>query len=105
MSEDVQGTLGDAEFVRRIVLGDEAAFEALYDSFAPLVFGQLLQLVDDRQTAETLLVETFYRAWSQAAAFDEHRAALPRWLLGIARDLAIGEECRRQTEPAMATVA
>ena len=84
----VKGTLKDTGFVRRIVQGDTAAFEALYDMYSPLVFGQLLEITGDRQIAEELLVETFYRAWQQAPSFKETRAALPRWLLGIARELA-----------------
>ena len=75
--------------------GDVAAFEELYDSFAPLVFGQLLDIVGDRSIAEELLVETFYRAWSQAASYQGDRAALPRWLLSIARELAL----ERMPEP------
>lgn len=103
MPEQVKGMPVDAGFVRRIVRRDVVAFEALYDEFAPLVFGQLLEMVGDRQIAEELLVETFFRAWSQAASFDEHRAALPRWLLGIARELA-DEDCQH-SEPVVAKVA
>jgi RNA polymerase sigma-70 factor (ECF subfamily) len=105
MCAQVKGNRDDAEFVRRIVRRDARAFEALYDLYAPLVFGQLLQITGDRQAAEELLVETFYRAWSQAASFDEGRAALPRWLLGIARELAGRDAWRRYADLPVAAVA
>lgn len=101
----VKGTLEDTGFVRRIVQGDTAAFEALYDLYAPLVYGQLLEITGDRTMAEELLVETFYRAWAQSASFAEGRAALPRWLLGIARELAGHEAWRRYAGMPVAAVA
>lgn len=97
--------LDDPGFVDRIMQGDVVAFEVLYEGFAPLVFGQLLEMVGDRQAAEELLVEAFFLAWSRAASFDENRAALPRWLLGIARELASGVDCRHYAGLPVAAVA
>lgn len=105
MPQQATGIGEDTGFVRRILQQDAAAFETLYDAFAPIVFGQLLQITGDRQIAEALLVETFFQAWSRAPAFAENRAALPRWLLGIARDLASGEESRCVPELSVAAVA
>src|SRR5688572_4772749 len=99
------GKRDDAEFVRRIVRRDAAAFETLYDCYSPLVFGQLLQITGDRRMAEALLVETFVLAWQQAGSFRESRAALPRWLLGMARELASGRGLLRYTELPVAAVA
>ncbi len=76
--------LDDARFMRRIVRRDVAAFEQLYDECSPIVFGHLLQRVPNPETAERLLVETFYRAWSQIRSFSGERHSLMPWLLGIA---------------------
>jgi len=79
--------LNDSRFVRRIVRKDVAAFEQLYDAFSPVVFGHLLQRASSAELAEKMLVETFYRAWSQVRTFPGERSSLTQWLLRIAGDV------------------
>ncbi len=79
--------LNDSRFVRRVVRQDAGAFEQLYDELSPVVYGHLLQVAPSPATAEKLLVETFYRAWSQVPAFTGNRSAFPQWLAGIANDV------------------
>lgn len=79
--------LNDSRFVRRVVRQDTGAFEQLYDELSPVVYGHLLEIVPSPAAAEKLLVETFYRAWSQVPAFTGKRSAFPAWLAGIANDV------------------
>ena len=79
--------LEDARFVRRLTRLDVAAFEQLYDEMSPIVYGHLVRSAASGELAESLLVETFYRAWARIHTFGGERSALRLWLIGIANDL------------------
>ena len=81
--------LSDEQLVARMLAGDTAALETLYDRYAPAVMGLTLRIVADRPAAEDLVQETFWRAWKHAAAFRRERGAFSAWLFTIARNAAI----------------
>src|SRR3974377_670207 len=89
------GEITDEQLVARTMRGDVAAFEVLYDRYAPTVMGLALRIVADRALAEEVVQETFWRVWRNAASFQGQRGAFAGWLLGIARNLAI-DFCRRR---------
>ena len=79
----------------------EAAEEHLDD-----VFGYLLYLTRDRETAEDLASSTFEKALRLWSKFDARRGSARTWLLGIARTTALdwfrSEARRRRREEAAA---
>jgi len=79
----------------------EAAEEHLDD-----VFGYLLYLTRDRETAEDLAGSTFEKAVRLWARFDPERGSARTWLLAIARTTALdwfrSESRRRRREEAAA---
>lgn len=89
------GEITDEQLVARTVRGDAAAFEVLYDRYAPTVMGLALRIVADRALAEEVVQEAFWRVWRNAATFQGQRGAFAGWLLGITRNLAI-DSCRRR---------
>ena len=90
------GEITDEQLVARTVRGDVAAFEVLYDRYAPTVTGLALRIVADRALAEEVVQETFWRVWRNAASFQGQRGTFAGWLLGITRNLAI-DFCRRRS--------
>ncbi|MDP9372583.1 MAG: sigma-70 family RNA polymerase sigma factor [Chloroflexota bacterium] len=93
----------DEQLIGRLVAGDVAALDALYDRYAGVVFALVLRIVADRPVAEELLQETFLRAWQRAGLFEGSRGRVPSWLLGIAHNLAIDELRRRRRRPQAVT--
>jgi RNA polymerase sigma-70 factor (ECF subfamily) len=79
-----------------------AAAEAHLDD----VFGYLLYLTRNRETADDLAASTFEKALRQWHRFDARRGTARAWLLGIARTTALdwfrGEKRRRRREEAAA---
>jgi RNA polymerase sigma-70 factor (ECF subfamily) len=79
-----------------------AAAEAHLDD----VFGYLLYMTRDRETADDLAASTFEKALRQWHRFDARRGTPRAWLLGIARTTALdffrGEKRRRRREEAAA---
>jgi RNA polymerase sigma-70 factor (ECF subfamily) len=85
----------DAELMRRIVGHDEAALEALFNRHASAVMGLALKILGEREQADEVVQETFWRAWSKAESYQAERGATLSWLFGIAHHLAIDRTRRR----------
>ncbi len=68
--------------------GDLRAFEQLVRRHRGPVFNFILRVVGDREQAEDLVQETFFRLAKNAEAYRE-RSKLTTWLYTIARNLSI----------------
>jgi RNA polymerase sigma-70 factor (ECF subfamily) len=82
-------TTDDAEVVRRMAAGSEAALETIYDRFSSAIFAAAYRLTSDRGTAEEVVQETFLALWNRAESFDPSAGSLAAWLHTIARNRAI----------------
>ncbi len=84
-----------SEWMARYAGGDADAFQALYASLAPRVFGYLCGLIGDRAAAEDALQRTFLRL--HAARDGYVRGADPApWIFTIAHRVALDELRRRR---------
>jgi RNA polymerase sigma-70 factor (ECF subfamily) len=77
------------DLMLKIATGDESAFEALYDTFAPRVFGLVRRIVQDAAQSEEVTQEVFVEAWQLAARFDSSRGTAITWLLTLAHRRAV----------------
>jgi RNA polymerase sigma-70 factor, ECF subfamily len=68
---------------------DPPAIEVLYDRYAPAVFSLALRIVADRQLAEAILEEVFFRVWQDGLAFPADGGSVVARLLSLTRDLAL----------------
>lgn len=93
-----EATLSDEQLIEAVARGDRAAFEQLYDRYAPAVFGLTLRTLREREVAEEAVQEIFWRIWQRAKSFDRSRAFAP-WLFGIAHNYTIDELRRRRARP------
>ncbi len=81
---------------------DRAAFQALFDHFAPRVKGYLMRLGAGNAVAEDLAQEAMLTLWRKAALFDPSKASASTWIFTIARNLridAIRKERRPELDP------
>jgi RNA polymerase sigma-70 factor (ECF subfamily) len=82
---------------------DRAAFQLLFDHFAPRVKGYLMRLGAGSTVAEDLAQEAMLTVWRKAALFDPAKASAATWIFTIARNLridAIRRERRPELDPA-----
>jgi RNA polymerase sigma-70 factor (ECF subfamily) len=91
--------LKDAELIGRVAKGEAHALEVLYDRYSRIVLGFGQRIVGDRQLAEELLQEAFFRIWQQAATYSTERGNFGTWLLSITHNLAIDELRKRRRRP------
>jgi RNA polymerase sigma-70 factor (ECF subfamily) len=72
-----------------VARGDSAAFEQLYDRYAPTLYALLLRVLGNPEDAQEVLQESFVKAWSNASMFDASRGSEAAWLISIARSRGI----------------
>jgi RNA polymerase sigma factor (sigma-70 family) len=68
---------------------DRAAFQELFEHFAPRVKAYAMKLGASAQAAEDLAQEAMLTVWRKAGLFDPARAAASTWIFTIARNLRI----------------
>jgi RNA polymerase sigma-70 factor (ECF subfamily) len=89
----------DAALVAAIASGDSQALEALYDRYATAVFRMAMRILKNREQAEEVVQEVFWRVWRRSASFESERGRVAQWLFGITHNLCIDELRRMRARP------
>jgi RNA polymerase sigma-70 factor, ECF subfamily len=79
----------DVALLRRVAARDRAAFEALYERYAPRLGGYALRLLRDRDLVDEVIDDVMLAVWQDAARFDPAVARLSTWLFGITHHKAL----------------
>ena len=87
----------DEALVQAMAAGDKQALQVLFARHNVRVFRFVLRFLNDEATAEDVVSEVFFDAWRQADKF-EARSQVSTWLMAIARNKALSQLRRRQTE-------
>jgi len=90
--------------IQRIGSGDQAALGILYDKTSRLLFGLVLKIIEDRTSAEEILLEVYTRVWKQAVSYNPKILSPLEWLIMIARSRAIanlhwGKQHKKKQQP------
>lgn len=70
--------------IARCLAGEEAAYAALYDQFAPMIYRLAYSLLQHKEDAEEVLQDSFEYAFRRLQQFDPHKSAFKTWLYRIA---------------------
>ena len=90
--DSIESQMRDQDWValiKRVADGDQYALNTLYDATNRLVFGLVLRILNDRSTAEEVILDVYTQVWRQAALYDRSRGAPLAWIVTIARSRAI----------------
>lgn len=72
-----------------VALGDERAFERLYEATRAKIYGVILRIVRRPDLAEPVLLDTFTQIWRNAVEFDPRDASPLTWMVALARARAL----------------
>lgn len=75
--------------VSRLFKKDQSAFSYLYDNYAAALNGVIYRIVQDEESSEDVLQETFVKIWNNFSQYDKTKGKLFTWIVNIARNLAI----------------
>jgi RNA polymerase sigma factor (sigma-70 family) len=101
MEASLAKTNDEQMLIDRAKRGDVDAFETLYRSTAPRVFGLCLRMTADRQLATELLQDVFVRIWEALPSF-RGEAAFASWAHRLTVNLVL-EQTRRESRRAAHT--
>jgi RNA polymerase sigma-70 factor (ECF subfamily) len=73
----------------RVAVGDQAAFDAVYDRVAAPVFGTVRRVVRDPGLTEEITQEVFVEVWRAASRFDAGKGSPMAWVTTIAHRRAV----------------
>lgn len=68
---------------------DRKAITLLYDNYSAALHGVIFRIVNDKETAEDVLQESFVKIWNNIESYDASKGRLFTWLLNVARNTAI----------------
>lgn len=91
--------LGDLELLLQVQKQNRRALEVLYDRYSAKALGLAFKILRDRDLAEEIVVDAFWRVWQRADQFQMGRGSFASWFYGIVRHLAIDELRRRDSRP------
>ena len=93
------GKIADTALLSAIAAGDDLAFEQLYDRYSAMVFRVAFRILKNRELAEEMVQEAFWRVWRRSASFERERGSVAQWLFGITHNLCIDELRRMRARP------
>jgi len=65
-----------------------------------VVYRVALRMLQNRELADDMVQEVFWRVWQRSASFAHTRGRVTQWLFGIAHNLCIDELRRMRARPA-----
>lgn len=81
--------LSEEELVARLRSRDASAMSVLYDMYSATLYGVVLQIVKNEETAEDVLQEAFVKIWNSFGNYDASKGRLFTWMINICRNQAI----------------
>jgi RNA polymerase sigma-70 factor, ECF subfamily len=87
----------DHDRLTRAARGDRAAFEELYRTYHPRVFGYLYRTLGNAENAEEVAIDVMVEVWKQAKTF-RGDSKVSTWVFGIARFKALTGLRRKRTD-------
>ena len=77
--------------MERVSSGDRDALQDVYQRTSAKLLGVILRIVPDREQAEDVLQEVYFKVWRRAGRYDPEKGSPISWLATIARNSAIDE--------------
>jgi DNA-directed RNA polymerase specialized sigma24 family protein len=81
-------TYNEKELVELLKRRDVSSFSYLYDTYSAALYGAILQIIDDREMANSALQEAFLYFWNQINIYESSTGRLFTWMMHTARDTA-----------------
>lgn len=89
MSKNNKISLPEAEIIKAIRNRERIGAEALYDMYSSSLYGIIYRIIQDEESGQDLLQETFVKIWNSIDSYDETKGRLFTWMVNIARNLSI----------------
>ncbi|MSQ78123.1 MAG: RNA polymerase sigma factor [Flavobacteriaceae bacterium] len=79
----------EEQLVETLRQGSQEAFSYLYDNYSQTLYGVIYRMINDDNTAQDILQDSFVKIWKNIANYDESKGRLYIWMLNVARNQCI----------------
>jgi RNA polymerase sigma factor (sigma-70 family) len=79
----------DEELVTLLKSNNKAAYEYLYNQYAPALYGIIRKIIKDNSKAEDVMQDSFIKIWKFMDRYDANKGTLFTWMLSITRRTAL----------------
>ena len=90
----------DRALVAEIVRRRTEALERLYERYRMVVYHLAFKILNNRESAEEVVLEVFWQVWRDAERYDDQRGSVGAWIATAARSRAIDALRARRGNPA-----
>jgi RNA polymerase sigma-70 factor (ECF subfamily) len=91
----------DRALVAEIVRRQSEALERLYERYRMVVYHLAFKILNNRESAEEVVLEVFWQVWRDAERYDDQRGSVGAWIATAARSRAIDALRARRGNPAV----
>ncbi len=89
---------GDQALLALVAKKEPEALAKLYESYASRALGLAFRILKDRDLAEQVIQDAFWKVWKHAGEYEPTRGSFGTWLFTIVRNLSIDQLRRRRDE-------
>jgi RNA polymerase sigma-70 factor (ECF subfamily) len=82
-------TYTEEELIALLRNGSRDGFNYLYRNYSAVLYGVILRIVNDEETAQDVMQEAFVKIWNNIGQYDSSRGRIYTWMLNISRNAAI----------------
>lgn len=75
--------------VESIAAGDQLALREIFERTNRVVFTLIMRIINNRETAEELVLDVFHDVWRRASRYDASAGTVVAWIMNQARSRAI----------------
>ncbi len=86
---DTTPRMTEEQLVETLRQGSQQAFSYLYDNYSQTLYGVIYRMINDDNTAQDILQDSFVKIWKNIANYDESKGRLYTWMLNVARNQCI----------------
>lgn len=86
---DTTPRMTEEQLVETLRQGSQEAFSYLYDNYSQTLYGVIYRMINDDNTAQDILQDSFVKIWKNIANYDESKGRLYIWMLNVARNQCI----------------
>jgi RNA polymerase sigma-70 factor (ECF subfamily) len=79
----------EEQLVALLRSGSREGFNYLYKSYSGALYGMILRIVPEEETAQDVLQEAFVKIWNNIGQYDSTKGRIYTWMLNISRNSAI----------------
>ena len=86
---NISTTYSEDELVQMLQQRSREGFNYLYHQYSAVLYGIIIKVLCDEQTAQDILQEVFIKVWNNIGQYNPQKAKLYTWMANISRNAVI----------------